>query len=114
MTFEACLYLIFIPILAASCSFLAVAWLIWNYWFREEDTDLERYTRLLKDFGFSELKCLRIDNQLIEKLPPNKYLRGYFYQDWESIIHAGGTANNSFAWMHFDRWGKFIAYGARA
>ncbi len=79
-----------------------------------KDTDLEKYTQLLKGFGFSEWERIPTDNTLIKKLPPNKYLRGSFYQDWESIVLSSSIPNDSHAWMHFDRWGKFVAYGARA
>lgn len=114
MTWEVWLYLVVIPCLAAFCGFSGIAWILWKFLSIEEDTDIEKYTELLRGFGFSELKCDRVDNQLIEKLPANKYLRGSFYNGWESVVLDSGTPNNSFAWMHFDRWGKFIAYGARA
>lgn len=108
MTWGVYLYLGFIVGLVS-----AFVW-CWKCSSLGEGTDIEKYTKLLRGFGFTELECECAYDQLMEKLTPNKYFRGHFYQDWESIILDDGTASKFFTLMHFDRWGKFIAYGARA
>lgn len=83
----------------------------WCRLLNSKDTDIEKYIRLLKGLGLSELECPPTDNGLVKKLPSGKYHRGNYYHDWESIVLDLGTPYESLVWMHFDRWGQFIIYG---
>lgn len=114
MPYDYYLNLVVIPVLGSLAFILVYALFISKRCLPKKTTDLEKYTQLLKGFGFSELERTPNDNILIEKLPPNKYHRGCYYHGWESIVLSSGIPNDSHAWMHFDRWGKFVAYGARA